>query len=174
MFAWRALAPDKSVAKNDEGPALEGAGVAAEELLLPLFLKTTLRNNVAYELYALEYGIRDARFASTTDATLQKYLRVSCGKPTDLDTVESTKKIAESYGLLGQMADTVVQRAHAGTQYLQYIWGGLYMLNEIAYLQNQVDPTGKRRIDPYVLFACGLNTPSRDQSYIDALKHCVH
>ncbi len=173
MYAWHAAAPDKSRLKNDEGPALEGSGAAVEDLLLQSFLKQTLRNEIALALYSLDYGIRDARFAGTTDATLQKYLRANCSDPSDDDTVEFVRKIAISYGLVGKRADTVVQRAHAGTQYLQYIWGGLYMLDEIAFLQTQVDPSKQLRVDPFVLFACELNTPRRDNAYIEALKTCI-
>jgi hypothetical protein len=173
MYAWHATAADKSQAKYDEGPALEGSGVAVEDLLLLSFLKETLKSDTALSLYVLDYGIRDARFAGTTDATLAKYLRSGCAGAGDLDTVEFTKSIARSYGLLEVRADTVAQRSHAGTQYLQYIWGGLYMLDELAYLQTQVDPSERRRVDPYVLFACGLNTPRRDKPYIDALRMCM-
>jgi hypothetical protein len=62
---------------------------------------------------------------------------------------------------------------HAGTQYLQYIWGGQRMLDDIAYLQTQIDPSGKRRVDPFVLFACEANNPTRDKDYIDDLKICM-
>jgi hypothetical protein len=173
MRAWHATAANKAGVQSDEGLALEGSGVASEALLLMPFLRSALKNDTAFALYVLDYGIRDARVAGTTDATLQKYLRTGCSGADDPDTVEFTKRIAVSYGLLGNKADTVAQRAHAGTQYLEYLWGGLYMLNEIAYLQGKVDPSGQHRIDPYVLFACGLNTPRRDQTYVDALKACM-
>jgi hypothetical protein len=42
MYAWWAPAPDKSNLKGDEGPALEGSGVAVEELLLLGSSKTRL------------------------------------------------------------------------------------------------------------------------------------
>lgn len=170
MYAWIAAAPDKSSVRYDEGPALEGSGVAVEDLLLSSFLKGTAKTPIALALYTLDYGIRDARFAGTTDATLQKYLRSDC----DLDTIEFTKRIAEEYGLVGKLAETVAERAHAGTQYLQYVWGGLHMLDELAYLQMQVDPSEQHRVDPFVLFGCGLNTPRRDEAYIDALRACIN
>jgi hypothetical protein len=47
------------------------------------------------------------------------------------------------------------------------------MLDAVAYLQSQIDPTGRHRIDPYVLFACGLNNPSREEAYVKALKACM-
>jgi hypothetical protein len=172
-YAWQANAPDKSLVKDDEGPANEGSGVAAEDLLLLPFLKETIRSDTAYVLYVLQYGIRDARFAGTTDATLKRYLRSSCSDSSEPDTIEYAKMIARGYGLTGDLADTVAERSHAGTQYLQYIWGGLYMLKEISYLQEQVDPGMTHRVDPYVLFACGLNTPRRDPEYIDALRKCM-
>jgi hypothetical protein len=173
-FAWQATAPDKSKVASDMGLAIEGSGVAVEALLLEPFLKQTLKNDLAYALYALDYGLRDARFAGTTEATLQKYFRGGCSGVTDADSICFTKNIAVSYGLTGALADNAALRAHAGTQYFQYISGGVQVVDDIAYLQNKVDPSGKRRVDPYVLFACGCNTPSRDDKYVAALKACMH
>lgn len=110
---------------------------------------------------SLDYGIRDARFVGTTDATLQKYFRSDCSGETSPNTIEFTKRIAESYGLTGSKADTVALRVHIGTQYFQYISDGVQVLDEIAYLQQRIDPHKLHQIDPYVLFACGLNTPAR-------------
>jgi hypothetical protein len=168
-----ATATDKSKARNDEGLAIEGSGVAVESLLLEPFTRSVLQNETAYALYALDYGIRDARFAGTTDATLQRYFRPSCANPSEPNTIDFTKDIAISYGLTGPLADTAAVRAHGGTQYLQYIAGGLHVLDAISYLQNKIDPTFRHRIDPYVLFACGLNNPIRDASYVAALNSCV-
>jgi hypothetical protein len=172
-FAWHATAPDKTKLADDEGPANEGSGVAVEDLLLWPFLEDTIKSKIALVLYSLEYGIRDARFVATTDATLQKYLRPDCSRTTDLDTVEFTKRIALAYGLTERRADTVAERAHAEAQYLNYIWGGLYMLDELRILQSQMDSSRNQGVDPFVLFVCGLNTPRRDKSYVDALRTCM-
>src|SRR5262249_25282611 len=84
--AWQATAPDPSQVKTDEGTVLEGSGVAAEALLLPLFLRQALGSDKAFALYTLDFAIRDARFAGTTDATLQKYFRTGCSWSDDLNT----------------------------------------------------------------------------------------
>jgi len=173
-YAWKVNAPDKSKVKEDEGPVAEGSGVAVEALLLELFVKQTLKNDTAYALYALDYGIRDARYVATTDATLQRYFRSSCGGAHEANTLDFARGIGMAYGLTGLLADNMALRAHAGTQYFQYISGGLPMLADIAYLQDHTDPSRQRRIDPFVLFACGLNTPRRDAAYIGALKVCMH
>jgi hypothetical protein len=172
-YAWQAKAPDKSKVGSDMGFAIEGSGVAAEALLLEPFLKQVLKNDLAYALYALDYGIRDVRFVATTDATLQRYFRSSCSGTNYANSIDFTKNIAVSYGLTGVLADNLALRAHAGTQYFQYIWDGEQVVADIAYLQHQVDPSGRRRVDPYVLFACGLNTPRRDTKYVEALKACM-
>jgi len=169
-FAWSAKTLK---AKRDEGFAVEGSGVAVESLLLEPFFRQLLKNDQAYALYALDYGIRDVRFAATTDATLQKYFRADCTGPTAVDTIEFTKNIAEGYGLTGPKAETVALRSHAGTQYFEYIPNGMRVLDAISYLQSQIDPSGGHRIDPYVLFACGLNNPRRDAFYVSALKACM-
>ena len=173
LYARQATVPDKSKVKDDEGFVKEGSGIAAEALLLAPFAKATVEGDTALTLYLLDYGIRDARFAGTTDATLQRYFRAGCAGPSDPDTIGFTRNIAAAYGLTGQKADTVALRSHAGTQYLQYIIDGMRMLDAIAYLQGQIDPTGRRRVDPYVLFACGLNAPSREEPYVTALKSCM-
>jgi hypothetical protein len=170
---WRSASPDKSKVVVDEGTAVEGSGVAVEELLLGTFLKETLKNDLAYALYSLDYGIRDARFTGTTDATLQKYFRSGCAGDNDTNTLEFAKGIAANYGLTGGLADNLALRAHAGTQYFQYISAGVQIVGDIRYLQDQIDPSASHPIDPYVLFACGLNTPRRDVAYVAALKACV-
>jgi hypothetical protein len=172
-FAWEATAADKSSVRFDEGIAVEGSGVAAEDLLIQPFARHVFGSNRTYLLNALAYGIRDARFAGTTDATLAKYYRPGCSGSGDLDTIAFAKQIAISYGLTGTLADNVAVRAHAGTQYLQYIFGGLHIDDDIAFLQRRVDPSGEKRVDPYVLFACSLNTPRRSDDYIAALKRCT-
>ena len=154
------------------GPALEGSGSAAEELLLRPFLRT-VTDDLAFNLYVLDFAIRDARYSGTTDATLQKYFRADCSAPDAPDTIEFTKDIANNYGLTGKLADTVAIRAHAGTQYLQYVWGTLQMLEDIELLQDQIDPSRQHPIDPFVLFACGLNTPKRTAEYVADLRACV-
>lgn len=170
--AYRAAAANKSLVTTDMGTAVEGSGVAAETLLLEPFMREKLGDDLAYVLSALNYGIRDARFTGTTDATLQKYFRTGCSGANDPDTIEFTKRIAEGYGLTGELADTAAKRAHVGTQYFQYIFSGEQVVNDIAYLQAEIDPNSKS-IDPFVLFACGLNNPRREPSYIGKLKACL-
>ena len=109
----------------------------------------------------------------TTDATLAKYFRLGCADPAHLDTVEFAKAVATTYGLTGDLAANVALRSHAGTQYFQYVSGGLQILDDIAYLQDQLGPAGKVRLDSFVLFACNLNTPFRGASYVADLETCL-
>jgi hypothetical protein len=171
--AWRATASDKSKVISDMGMVREGSGVAVETLLLEPFLKDTLKDDLKYALYALDYGIRDARFTATTDATLQKYFRNGGSGADEPNTVDFTKSIAVSYGLTGALADTLALRAHVGTQYFQYISGGVQVVDDIAYLQSHIDASSKNKIDPFVLFACSLNNPRRDMRYVSGLKACM-
>jgi hypothetical protein len=172
-FAWEATATNKTLVRFDEGIAVEGSGVSSEDLLIQPFAQRAFAYKRAFLLIALAYAIRDARFVGTTDATLAKYYRPGCSGDGDVDTIQFAKQIAATYGLTGALADNVAIRAHAGTQYLQYIFGGLHIDDDIAWLQRQIDPSSQKRLDPYVLFACGLNTPSRDVDYVARLKACV-
>jgi hypothetical protein len=172
-YAWEATASDKASVHFDEGIAVEGSGAATEDLLIQPFAQHVFGSGGTYVLNALAYSIRDARLAGTTDATLAKYYRPGCAGSGDLDSIAFTKQIAATYGLTGILADNVAIRAHAGTQYLQYIFGGLHIDDDIAFLQQQVDPSGEKRVDPYVLFACGLNTPQQDADYVAKLKACM-
>jgi hypothetical protein len=169
-FARHAAVPDQ---ESDKGMVVEGAGVAVEALLLESFLKDTLKNELAYALYALDYGIRDARFVGTTEATLRKFLRDGCAGANEPNTVDFIKGIGAGYGLMGDLGNTLALRAHIGTQYFQYLSGGFQVLDDIAFLQSAVDPTGVVKIDPFVLFACGLNNPRRNSEYVASLKACV-
>ena len=171
--AWLTIAPDKSTVVSDAGTAVEGSGVATEDLLVRPFMRETLRSDLAYALYALGYGLRDARFTATTEATLKRYLRSDCSGADAPNTIDFVKRIAASFGLEGNLADTLAVRSHVGTQYFQYISAGIQVLQDIGYLQSQIDPTGKRSIDPFVLFSCGLNNPRRDRAYIAELKECM-
>jgi hypothetical protein len=168
--AWLISASDKSQVVADTGQAIEGSGVAAEELLVRPFMREKLQNEIAYTLYALDYGLRDARFTATTQATLKRYLRPDCSGD---DTITFVKRIAVSYGLTGKLADTLALRSHAGTQYYQYISAGSQVLDDIEYLQSLIDPSRQHLIDPYVLFACGLNNPVRDAPFAARLKACM-
>jgi hypothetical protein len=171
---WNVSYPaDAARVRTDEGANVEGCGVAVESQLIgPLMQNVLGADDVAYTLYSLDYGIRDARFVGTTDATLEKYFRPSCDDPKEPNTIDFTKAIAERYGLTGPKADTVALRAHIGSQYFYYISGGLAVLDEIKAVQALM-PAGTRAIDPYVLFACEANNPSTDPAYIEDLKACL-
>jgi hypothetical protein len=172
MAAYRHNASDVSQIAADEEPAIEGSGVAVEDLLLETFMRDTLKDGLAFSIYNLGFGIRDARFVGTTVATLQRYFRKECSGPTSPDTIDYAKEIAKGYGLTGDLATTAALRSHAGTQYLQYISSGLQIVQDIAFLQTKVAPDAAP-IDPYVLFACNLNTPRRDQTYVSRLDTCL-
>jgi len=171
-YAYRHTASDVSKAAADEGPAVEGSGVAVEDMLLEAFMRDVLKDDLAFALYNLDYGIRDARFVGTTVATLWRYLRTECSTATSPDTNDFAKGIANDYGLTGDLATTAALRSHAGTQYLQYISSGLQIVQDIAFLQTQIAPD-VTVLDPYVLFACNLNTPRRDETYVSKLKQCL-
>jgi hypothetical protein len=96
-YAREATALDKSSVRFDEGIAVEGSGVAAEDLLIQPFARHVFGSNRTYLLNALAYGIRDARFAGTTDATLAKYYQGGCSGSGDLDTIAFAKQIAVTY-----------------------------------------------------------------------------
>jgi hypothetical protein len=170
-YSWERNSPDRSKVQYDLGTAMEGSGVAVEDLLLRSFAKDTLKDETALTLDELDYGIRDARFIGTTDATLQKYFLPECADGDD--TIVFAEKVAQKYGLTGVLSSNAAVRAHAGTQYFQYVLGGLQVLEEIDYLQKQIDPTKVHLIDPYVLFACGLNTPQKDAKYVSSLRTCM-
>ncbi len=173
---WRAMKRDNQgilPVVEDEGPVIEGSGAAVEELLVADFMKDYVLNDVARALYALQYAIKEARFAGTTDATLQTLFRKSCDGDSEPNTIEFTKRIAIGYGLTGILAENASVRSHVGTQYFQYLWNGESVLDDIEFLQMKIDPTRQRRVDPFVLFACRLNNPRRDEKYVSDLKHCM-
>jgi hypothetical protein len=171
--AWTvAHAADPARVATDDGVALEGSGVAAEDLLRDEFLRATVHDELAVLLYQVEFGLRDARFIATTQATLQRYERGA--DPADArSTEEAARAVALAYGLTGPLADTLVQRAHAGTQYLQYVYAGERVKDDLAWLEHAIDPAGHVRLDPFILFACNQDTPQRDEAYVARLAACV-
>ena len=170
---WANNAPEGTKVVIDMGLSREGAGIASEELLLPIFLKEQLNDALAINLYKLSFASRDARIMGTTAATLERFFRQKCDDATDLDTIEYSKSIAIAHGISGNLVDTASLRSHAGTDYLQYVWGGLQMLDELEILQQKILPNREKLLDPYVLFLCGQNTPKFDNTYIEKLRSCL-
>jgi hypothetical protein len=163
---------DPAAVATDEGFALEGSGIAAEDLLRDEFMHDTIHDELTILLYQLEFGLRDARFLATTEATLQRYERSA--QSTDTRTTEdAARAVALRYGLTGKLADTLVQRAHAGTQYLQYVYAGERMKRELTRLEHELDPTGHVPVDPFILFECNENTPRPDEAYVERLRACI-
>jgi hypothetical protein len=171
--AWAvAHAQDPAAVATDDGVALEGSGVAAEDLLRDEFLRATVHDELAVLLYQVEFGLRDARFIATTEATVQRYERRA--DPSDARSTEDVARaVALQYGLMGPLADTLVQRAHAGTQYLQYVYAGERVKDDLGWLEHAIDPSGRVHLDPFVLFACNQDTPQRDEPYVARLAACV-
>ncbi len=177
MAYSRFHALDASKLMPDFGIALEGSAVAAEDLLLPEFFASIEPDATTRALYELSMGIRDARILATTEATLKRYTRTKASVVRDegspVDTREAARRIANRYGLDGALAETLDLRSHADTQYLQYLFGGAMIKDDLKFLEVAIDPVGKTRLDPYILFECNLNSPSRDLQYVNALRSCV-
>lgn len=171
--AWRAQASDPTTVIDDLGPTIEGAAVGVEDLLLETFMREQLKSDLVYALYALDYSSREARIVATTEATLGRYFRGSCSDSDDPDGLTYAKATVLSYGLPDAVATNQALRAHVGTQYLQYIVGARQMIDDVTWLQAEIDPSGKVHLDPFVFFACKLNNPRRDGAYVSALKACL-
>jgi hypothetical protein len=163
---------DPTVA-SDIGYAVEGSGNAVERMVLERFASSVIADDVALTLYKLDYGIRDARIVGTTDATLQVFYRPDCSGVADPDTIDFVKTVVAGYGLTGELGENAVRRAHTGSGYLQYAYGEQLIMDDIGYLDHELGLAADRGLDPYILFACGLNLPQRNQEYINELRVCL-
>jgi hypothetical protein len=155
-----------------EGAAWEGAATSIERQVWPIFIEEAMAGQPALlAATILDTEIYNVRYTATTDATLRIFLRESC-RNEEPDTIAYAEEIVRSYGY---NADNVLhlrsQRAHRSSQYLEYDYGlGMYT-DLISYLQGGVGSTP--RVDAYLLQACGMPNPKKDQASIDDLKACI-
>ena len=76
--------------------------------------------------------------------------------------------IVAGYGYTDeQTLNLRAKRANAGTQYLQYDYGAAMYTDLLTYLQAGVGLTP--RVDAFLLQACGMPSPKKDQASIDRL-----
>jgi hypothetical protein len=155
-----------------EGAAWEGAATSIERQVWPIFIEEAMAGQAALLPTArLKTEIDNVRFTATTDATLKIFLRESCGND-EPDTIAFAEEIVRSYGYNDQdVLRLRSRRAHRSSQYLEYDYGLLMYTELLSYLQNGVGSTP--RVDAYLLQACGLPNPKKDQATIDDLKACI-
>ena len=155
-----------------EGSAWEGAATSVERQLWPLFIAEAMAGQEALLPVArIVTEIDNVRFAATTDATLRIFLRESCDGDAP-DTIAYAEGIVRSYGYSDE---TVLRlrsrRAHSSWQYLEYDYGYAMYAELLKYLQDGVGP--KTRVDAYLLQACGLPSPNKDEAAVESLKACI-
>jgi hypothetical protein len=155
-----------------EGAAWEGAAESIERQVWPIFIEEALVGQPAIlAATILDTEIYNVRYTATTDATLRIFLRESC-RNEEPDTIAYAEEIVRRYGYDNdKVLHLRSQRAHRSSQYLQYDYG-LAMYNDlISYLQGGVGSTP--RVDAYLLQACSMPNPKKDQASIDDLKACI-
>ncbi len=155
-----------------EGAAWEGAATAVERVVWPRVIETAMANEAAsLPIARLVTEIDNVRFTATTDATLQVFLRESCDA-SEPDTIDVVKRIVAGYGYDDE--DFLLERskrAHNNSQYLEYEYGLTMYTDLMEYLQAGVDPAP--RIDPFLLQACGMPSPKKNENWIKRLKGCI-
>jgi hypothetical protein len=152
-----------------EGAAWEGAALTVEEQVFPNFLDRFMPGEAA--LGRLQRNIDLIGTAGTTEATLKLFLRDGC--PDDQpDTIEYAKEIISNY--YETTADQLTRgswRVHYTTQFLQYEYGSVNYVDLLSYLQAGVGATP--RVDAYLLQACGMPSPKKEQASINRLQACI-
>src|SRR5262245_20670724 len=97
------------------------------------------------------------------------------GKPRtndEPDTIDFAKQIVKGYGYTDPSVLALrSRRAHSSSQYLKYDYGLAMYTNLIEFLQAGVGP--EPRVDAYLLQACGMPSPKKDQAAIDKLSACI-
>jgi hypothetical protein len=155
-----------------EGAAWEGAATSIERQVWPIFIEEAMAEQAALLPVAkLDTEIDNVRFAATTDATLKIFMRASCN-PDEPDTIRFAEDIVQSYGYNDpKVLQLRSRRAHRSTQYLEYEYGLAMYTDLLSYLQNGIGTTP--RVDAYLLQACGMTNPKKEQAFIENLKACV-
>ena len=155
-----------------EGAAWEGAATSIERQVWPIFIEGAMAGQAALLPAArLKTEIDNVRFTATTDATLKIFLRESCGND-EPDTIAYAEGIVRGYGYNDpEVLRLRSRRAHRSSQYLQYDYGLAMYTELLSFLQNGVGPAP--RVDAYLLQACGLPNPKKEQATIDDLGACI-
>jgi hypothetical protein len=155
-----------------EGAAWEGAATSIERQVWPIFIEEAMgEKSVLLPVAKLKTEIDNVRFTATTDATLKLFLRDNCGDK-EPDTIAYAEEIVRSYGYSNpDVLRLRSRRAHRSTQYLQYDYGLAQYTDVISYLQNGIG--SMPRVDAYLLQACGLPSPKKNQATTDELKACI-
>ena len=155
-----------------EGAALEGAATTVEHQVWPSFVKEAMADEAErLPIALLMTGIENVRFAATTDATLQVYLRKSCAA-NEPDTVDFVKQIVASYGYTDPKVLALrSQRAHNSIQYFRYDYGVLSYMDTMSYLERGVGKGVK--VDAFLLQACGLSSARKSDAHLEKLAACV-
>jgi hypothetical protein len=155
-----------------EGAAWEGAATSIERQVWPIFIEEAMAGQgTLLPVARLKTEIDNVRITATTDATLKIFLRETCDNE-EPDTIAYAEQIVRGYGYND---DGVLQlrsrRAHRSSQYLEYDYGLAMYTDLLSYLQSGVGSTP--RVDAYLLQACGMPSPKKDNASIDNLKACI-
>ena len=155
-----------------EGAAWEGAATSIERQVWPIFIEEAMAAQAALLPVArLKTEIDNVRFTATTDATLKIFMRESCGND-EPDTIAYAEEIVRSYGYSDpKVLRLRSRRAHSSSQYLEYDYGLAMYTDPLSYLQNGVGSTP--RVDAYLLQACGMPSPKKNEASIDDLRACI-
>jgi hypothetical protein len=155
-----------------EGAAWEGAATSIERQVWPIFIEEVMAGQPALlAATILDTEIYNVRYTATTDATLRIFLRESC-RNEEPDTIAYAEAIVRSYGYNDEKVLRLrSRRAHRSSQYLEYDYGLAMYSDLISYLQRGVGSTP--RVDAYLLQACGMPNPKKDQASLDDLKACI-
>lgn len=154
-----------------EGAALEGSALALEQRVGTKAINTLMSGDPLLPLYHLKSALAYVATHATTDATLSVFMRPSCnaGEP---NSIAYAASVAASWGLSPQVAEQRADRVHFGTQYLGYDYGRAATEMVLDYLQAQL-PANARRVDPYLLQACAIQSPRANAATASALRTCL-
>lgn len=155
-----------------EGAAWEGAATAVERQVWPMFIEEAMAPQAALlPLARLKTEIDNVRFTATTDATLKIFMRESC-RDDEPDSIAYVESVVASYGYSDpQLLRLRSRRAHRSWQYLMYDYGLAMYADLIAYLQNEIGAS--HRVDAFLLQACRMHSPKKDQATANDLRACI-
>ena len=154
-----------------EGAAWEGAAVAVMRGVWPRFIDEAMPGDaVSLAIAKLVTDIFNVRFTAGTDATLQVFLRQSCDA-SEPDTIDFAKKIIAGYGYDDENALARSKSAHNDSYMLTYDYGLTMYTDLMDYLQAGVGAAP--RVDPFLLQACRMPSPKKDEASVKRLKACL-
>jgi hypothetical protein len=167
--AKHSLDARSGVAAQIEGGAIEGGGLLVEQRIAPSLIAELYANDPLKAGFGqLSLIDSDLRLGARSEANIAVH-----EAPKHTDAIALVQSIGLKWNVPPEGMDTLVHRSFNGLQYANYLFGSLQYGALLDWLQQEVQPTQGRPIDPFLLLAYGVPVVGHDATSVSALKKAL-